>query len=98
MIKLSIELTRAGPSGPVFMPQSELVETVTNKSINATRSKYEVDGWTIHSWAVAEQLAYDEGQQAATEDLDSDANPYAGHFWKHDEWFMGWRSYQESNT
>ncbi|NWB63557.1 hypothetical protein [Pseudomonas sp. F1002] len=97
-IKLSIELQGTNASGPVFMPHVVLVDKITDESFNAIRAKCEVDGWTIHSWSVSEQLPYDEGYAAAMARQDSDANPYAQHYWKHDEWYLGWTGYQETNA
>ncbi|WP_449103068.1 hypothetical protein [Pseudomonas extremaustralis] len=97
-IKLSIELQRTHTSGPVFMPHVVLVDKITDESFNAIRAKCEVDGWTIHSWSLSEQRPYDEGYAAAMVGQDSDANPYAQHYWKHDEWYLGWSGFQETNA
>jgi len=98
MIKLSLELTRSEAGGPVYRPHIELVEKLSSDSFGALKEKCEVDGWLIHSWSVGEQLPFDEGYAAAESGSGSDANPYAEHFWKHNEWWLGWDSHQESNS
>lgn len=98
MLNLHLELTRTGPSGQTYQPHSELVEKLSSESFSAIREKCEVDGWEIHSWSVSEQLPYDEGYAAAMAGHASDANPYAEHFWKQSEWWLGWDSHQESNS
>ncbi|NWB94802.1 MULTISPECIES: hypothetical protein [Pseudomonas] len=96
MIKLSLELKRTEASGPVYRPHTDLVDKVSGESFEAVKAKCEVDGWSIHSWSVSEQLPFDEGYAAAA--AGNDTNPYAEHFWKHNEWWLGWDSHQESNS
>lgn len=98
MLNLHLELTRTGASGATYKPHSELVEKLSSESFSAIRDKCEVDGWKIHSWSISEQLPYDEGYASAMAGHDSDANPYAEHFWKHNEWWLGWDSHQESSS
>jgi len=97
MIKLSLELTRSESNGPVYRPHTELVEKFSGESFMALKAKCEVDGWVIHSWSVSGQLPFDEGYAAAAAGTDSDANPYAEYFWKHNEWWLGWDSHHESS-
>lgn len=98
MLKLHIELKQDGSTAPRYMPHTELIENLSSVSFNAITAKCAVDGWDIHSWSVSEQLAYDEGYAAAMAGQDSDANPYAEHYWKHNEWWLGWSSHQEANS
>ncbi|ANF89213.1 hypothetical protein A7J50_5887 (plasmid) [Pseudomonas antarctica] len=97
MIKQSLELTRTEANGPTYRPHLELLDRVSGESFEAIKAKCEVDGWLIHSWSVSEQLPYDEGYAAAAAGNDSDTNPYAEHFWKHNEWWRGWDSHRESS-
>ncbi|AHY45273.1 hypothetical protein [Stutzerimonas decontaminans] len=98
MINLSLELTRIEANGPVYRPHTELVENLSGERFESAKAKCEVDGWVIHSWSASEQLPFDEGYTAAAAGIGSDANPYAEHFWKHNEWWLGWDSHQETNS
>lgn len=96
MIKLSLELTRIEGNGSVYRQHTELVQKVSGECLEAVKAKCEIDGWVIHSWSVSEQLPFDEGLAAAAAGIGNDANPYAEHFWKHNEWSLGWDTHQES--
>lgn len=90
MIKLSLELTRSEANGPTYRPYTDLVDKVSSESFEAVKAKVEVEGWLIHPWLVSDQHPYDEGYAVAAGGNHSDTNPYAEHFWKHNEWWQGW--------
>lgn len=94
MIVICLEMMREDPSGPVFMQRCKHVETVTPQIIADCQNEFEVDGWRLSNWNSVEQLPYDEGFQASANNENEFANPYASHFWKHNEWALGWDAHQ----
>lgn len=98
MLVVHIELKRSETNGPKFKPHRELLDKLTGEGLETIRTKYEIDGWEVHSWYVTEHLPYDEGYAAAISGKGSDANPYAESFWKHDEWWQGWNSHEENSS
>ena len=91
-LKVSLELK---VSSGAYSPRTELVDSFGGNELKAINDKYAKEG-ELYSWVVKEQLPYDEGYQAAMAGDDCDKNPYAEHFWKHNEWCLGHDSFHES--
>lgn len=98
-MKISLEIKTIGEDDrPRFHVENESVSSpVGNDQLLAVTSKYETGESKIHSWSIAEELPYDEGYQAANAGDDSDKNPYAEHYWKYNEWWLGWSAVHESD-
>tara|TARA_R110002126_G_scaffold67567_3_gene171024 strand:+ start:405 stop:689 length:285 start_codon:yes stop_codon:yes gene_type:complete len=79
-----------------FSPRNEYVDSFDEAQLNILKEKFDAEG-RVHSWLVSEELPYDEGYRAAMDGEASEKNPYAEHFWKHNEWWLGWDAYHESN-
>ena len=97
-MKISLEIKTVGDDGkPRFHVENELVDSpVGNEQMQAVIAKHEVGESKVHSWSIGEELPYDEGYQAAASGKDSDENPFADHYWKHNEWWLGWSAFHES--
>ncbi len=95
MLNLQLNLIRHSSNAEFRQNHTELVEKVTRETFDSIKAKFEVDGWILESWEVAEQPPYEEGQAAAASGVVSDYNPYAEHLWKHDEWLRGLDDYRK---
>lgn len=46
---------------------------------------------------MADKLPYDEGYEAYQARLNTDSNPHPEPDWRHNEWYLGWSSAEETD-
>lgn len=92
-MELSLELQ----SNQYTRTVTKIVEQVTQFEIDTFSKEQAVDGWTVKSWAAKEVLPFDEGFSEAKVGKPIEANPYAEHYWKNNEWSKGWDFFHEND-
>ncbi len=93
MIELHLELKNTNGG---YTPVLVCVEKLSNSIIADLILKYEVNGTVVKSWEVSEKLPFDEGMESFIAGGLVDENPYSDKSWKHNEWYLGFNSGEES--